>query len=135
MKKTKVTFYNEGAGILAVFTEQLERSGLVSCYSFIGQHSTATKEYFNKLQLATPEEYLPLMLELIREFGYELDVFNIRSAGWLGAAIRSGHKVWIDGVKLDSQTLAPIGNRLRFQVLAIVSENEYHITTLNVAGT
>src|SRR6266850_5172495 len=114
MKKTKVTFYNEGAGILAVFMEGKKMSGLYTCFSTEAQMHTCTKEYFNKLQLATPEEYLPLMLELIREFKYDLDVFNVRTAGWLGAAIRDGDVVWLDGIKLDSETLKPIGNRLRF---------------------
>lgn len=135
MKKTKVTFYNEGDGILAVFMEGKKMSGLYTCFSINAKMHTCTKEYFNKLQLATPEEYLQLMLELIREFKYDLDVFNVRTAGWLGAAIKDGDVVWLDGIRLESETLKPIGKRLRFQVLTIRSETEYHVTTLNVAGT
>lgn len=73
--KTKVKFYHEGGGILAVFPE--ERFGIgnafQNCYSHVGQHGGCNPAYIAELKPATPEEYKDLKTEL-ESIGYKLEI-------------------------------------------------------------
>lgn len=76
-KKTKVLFVTEREGeILAVFPEEKEGQYNVKCYCHLGQHSQTGINYYKSLREAKPVDYQPLYDELVKEFGYDLDVLN-----------------------------------------------------------
>lgn len=71
---TKVIFYNELNGVLAVFPELKESNGYrhdnVRCYSHVGQHSAMAIDYLAGKSTATEKEYHDLLNELI-SVGYD----------------------------------------------------------------
>ena len=60
--------------VLAVFPDDKERDGSLTCYAHIGQHSTAHPSFL-KRKAATPTQYAALEKEL-RGRGYNLIVLN-----------------------------------------------------------
>ncbi len=78
---TKVKFYKELGGVLAVFPNDKAtfngyRNDNIVCYSHVGQHSECHKDYLKGKKLATYEEYKDLLSELI-SIGYDdLAVMN-----------------------------------------------------------
>lgn len=46
----------------------------MTCYSHIGQHSSASMFITSEGRLATPEEYAPLLKELTNVVGYNLTI-------------------------------------------------------------
>lgn len=81
---TRVKFYMEGKGVLAVFPDIPERNkyrdDLLLCYSHVGQHSSCEPEYIKKKRLANPEEYKDLLNELKGQ-GYDnLEVAHIKKS-------------------------------------------------------
>lgn len=72
---TKVFFFYELNGVLAVFPELIEKSNgyrndNVRCYAHLGQHSTMNLEYLKGKRPATKKEYAPLLDEL-KSVGYD----------------------------------------------------------------
>ena len=65
----------EGYGTLAVFPDIVEDlKGNVRCYAHVGQHSTASPDYYQELELA--DDYQDLLEEL-ESIGYDdLEVKN-----------------------------------------------------------
>ena len=61
--------------ILAVFPLEAQNNNLIICYSHIGQHSAASKEYVKELKEASPEDYKSLQDELT-SLGYSLNILN-----------------------------------------------------------
>ena len=74
----QVIFFKEKDGeVFAYFPDLTADSrGNKTSYSHIGQHSVCSKEYLIGRELATPEEYAPLVREL-RGQGYpDLEIVN-----------------------------------------------------------
>ena len=77
----KVRFYKEDGSILAIFPRIIESKSwnkaqtTVSCYSRVGQHSSAARGYYSKLPKATALEYAGLAEEL-KSIGYQLAILN-----------------------------------------------------------
>lgn len=78
--KTKVQFlcHEENKDLYAFFPDTNEgvnevNDELYSCYSTVGQHSSATFEYARESRRATPEEYKDLQKEL-ENIGYNLEI-------------------------------------------------------------
>jgi hypothetical protein len=76
MTKDKVIFrkYPEG-NIIAFFPDDKYNDKFIWSYQHVGQHSGASPELIDELQLATPEEYKDLLDELI-SIGYDVEVCN-----------------------------------------------------------
>jgi len=69
MDTTRVIFRAERAGpfkgyLTAVFPDDPERAGFLSCYAHIGQHCTGSLEWYRATRAATGAEYAPLLAEL-----------------------------------------------------------------------
>jgi hypothetical protein len=79
MQKTKVLFLYEEPdnSVLAVFPEMPLGTHDVACYSQVGQHSKAGKSYYRALKPAIEADYMPLLQELVSEYGYDLEVLNL----------------------------------------------------------
>lgn len=80
---TNVKFYKELGGILAVFPEAKAkfngyRTNNITCYSHIGQHSECNPDYLKGKQLASPEEYNDLLVELKGQGYDDLNVIDSR---------------------------------------------------------
>jgi hypothetical protein len=80
--KTAVLFYmetNDGDNTeytpLAYFPEMEHDHHSKTCYSHTGQHSACHPDYIKGLQLATPDQYKPLVNEL-KAIGYNLNILN-----------------------------------------------------------
>ena len=58
--------------VTAFLPDYDDKPGEITCYCHIGQHSTASLDYFHssKLRHSTPEEYAPLLAEL-KSIGYK----------------------------------------------------------------
>lgn len=73
---TKVIFKierNKGAEVVAFFPAWAGDSNpyrTCTCYAHMGQHSAASLEYARSLRPATPEEYAPLLREMV-QVGYD----------------------------------------------------------------
>lgn len=50
--------------IVAVFPTLVERNNMRTCYAHMGQHSACSRAWLLSTDLATPEEYAPLLREL-----------------------------------------------------------------------
>lgn len=74
---TSVLFVNELSPecVLAVFPGQVQKDGLIACYSSEGQHSTSQKGYIKMLNRAEANEYKSLSIELAQQ-GYNLQILN-----------------------------------------------------------
>lgn len=75
---TLVKFYREVGGILAVFPQLKEFNGYRvnnTCFSIVGEHATANKDYWSKLQLATQGEYQDTA-DILESRGYRLKILN-----------------------------------------------------------
>jgi hypothetical protein len=75
---TRVRFYKEKEGILAVFPDEKEytTAGVRStCYAHLGQHSSSYRAYHYRLPKAVRAEYTSLLQELT-SLGYRLKVLN-----------------------------------------------------------
>ena len=69
MDSVRVIFRAERAGpfkgyLTAVFPDDPERPGFLSCYAHIGQHSTGSLGWYQKTRAATEAEYADLLAEL-----------------------------------------------------------------------
>lgn len=133
-------FYKEEDHILAAFMDENDGRGARSCYSRIGQHSTAKMGYLRKLPLATPKEYLPLMLELMRApYNYDFVVLNVKSTEQLRFLVYQNDQVYEDGLLLDADVLRERPDYDRYYIVAVKpGKNKrlaYHIKPLNDAGT
>jgi len=76
--KTRVRFYREREGILAVFPDMVDykATGVVNaCYAHLGGHAQSHRSYHYRLPKATPDEYKALAAEL-RSIGYDLVICN-----------------------------------------------------------
>lgn len=76
--QTLVKIYHEGKSLLAIFPQLKEFNGYQkneTCYSSVGQHSIANKEYYSRLKLANKADCLPLVSELT-SIGYNLRLLN-----------------------------------------------------------
>ena len=74
----EVIFFKENEGEVFAYFPNItaDNRGNKTCYSHIGQHSACSKEYLIGRELATTEEYTPLLEEL-RQQGYtQLDILN-----------------------------------------------------------
>lgn len=79
---TKVKFYNELNGVLAVFPDMKEtfngyRHNNITCYSHVGQHSACNPDYLKGKRLAKPEQYADLLNELKGQGYDDLIVLNV----------------------------------------------------------
>jgi hypothetical protein len=75
---TKVRFYKETDGILAIFTDEKlhdRRGNWNTCYSHMDGHSMSERKYHYKLPKATKTEYQSLANELTA-VGYNLKILN-----------------------------------------------------------
>lgn len=74
----EVIFFKENDGEVFAYFPNLtaDQRGNMTCYSHTGQHSACSKEYLIGRELATPEEFTPLLNEL-KDQGYQnLKVLN-----------------------------------------------------------
>mgnify|MGYP003343863185 FL=1 len=74
----EVIFFKEKEGEVFAYFPNLtaDSRGNMTCYSHEGQHSSCSREYLIGREVATPEEYTPLLQEL-KQQGYEnLDILN-----------------------------------------------------------
>lgn len=68
---TQFYFNEREKDLLAFFPHTDERGGFKLSYSHVGQHSACHPEYVAESRLATPEEYEPLLRELV-SIGYDV---------------------------------------------------------------
>ena len=66
---TRVLFRADKSGdfkgvVTAVFPDDDEGDGTVSCYAHVGQHSACSRGWYRTTRPATPEEYADLKAEL-----------------------------------------------------------------------
>ena len=83
-QKTKVRFLIEDqyqtkdgqtiTEVLAVFPDTYEKSGFLTCYAHLGQHSYAHTDYLKDLKPAKEEQYKSLKEELENIVGYNLQI-------------------------------------------------------------
>jgi hypothetical protein len=72
--KTKVTFRKLDSEVIALFPDEVTKgSQWVASYERYGQHSDASADGIREWERATPEEYGPLLAELVG-IGYDLEV-------------------------------------------------------------
>jgi hypothetical protein len=69
MQTMRVIFRAERSGdyagdVTAVFPDDPERPGVLSCYAHIGQHGTCRVQWYQETDLATEAEAAPLLAEL-----------------------------------------------------------------------
>jgi hypothetical protein len=69
-------FYNqENEDLFAIFPNDIFRGifgdKLFSCYSRVGQHSACGTDYVQESRLAKEDEYIPLLNEMIYNYGYK----------------------------------------------------------------
>ena len=62
--------------VLAVFPELEGSPNEYLCYRHLGQHGSASPDYYKSLNKATKEQYMPLYNELTNQIGYNLNVIN-----------------------------------------------------------
>ena len=71
--KVLMKFYREDDAILAVFLESVNLvNGDLNCYSYVGQHSTATEDYLEGLDYANNQEAEEMILHLETNYDYEI---------------------------------------------------------------
>lgn len=76
--QTLVRIYHEGKSLLAIFPQLKEFNGYQknnTCYSHVGQHSVANKEYYSRLKLANKADCTALVEELT-SIGYNVRLLN-----------------------------------------------------------
>lgn len=69
--------YTNGWEVIAFFTDTIHNAWpetdqyqFIDCYQHVGQHGTATLDFYYDTVKATPEEYMPLYDELKYLVGY-----------------------------------------------------------------
>ena len=71
MERTPVVFYRDpkknGGDVFAVFPHFVgdEDPHTMTCYTHVGQHSVCHRDYLRGCSLASPEEYQPLLREMV----------------------------------------------------------------------
>lgn len=70
--KVQFVFTPEWDEVTAVFVETTD-GFTATCYAHIGQHGVCTMRWVAEQQLATPEQYAPLLAEL-QSIGYDVEV-------------------------------------------------------------
>lgn len=80
---TRIAFYREEDGnILAVMTDQREYDWY-PCYSHVGQHSRAHKDYIKELVIANRQQYWFLFYELEKQIGYKIKLSYIHNPDYI----------------------------------------------------
>jgi len=74
----EVIFFKENDGEVFAYFPNLKADdrGNNTCYSHIGQHSACSKEYLIGREMATLNEYFPLLEELKQQGYTNLEVLN-----------------------------------------------------------
>jgi hypothetical protein len=103
--KTRVIFLLEKdpAGILAVFPDKLEGVVKRECYSHIGQHGSASDEYWMELKPASKEQYRDLKEEL-ESIGYDLELIETVVMGGYAGSDTKGEMNWVDPITGNERT-------------------------------
>ena len=76
-QRTKVIFRKDKHdGEIVAFFPDSYFYGVLTCYEHLGQHGTATIEYYWTTERATAEEYKDLYNELTNIIGYDLKIMQ-----------------------------------------------------------
>jgi hypothetical protein len=74
--KTRVVFKEFKGEVVAFLLDVPANKGMIMTYAHIGQHSEASKEFYQEIFLATPKKYNDLKEEL-ESIGYDLEIHGI----------------------------------------------------------
>jgi len=75
-EKTRVVFKKSQGEVVAFLLDVPANKGMIMSYVHVGQHSEASKEFYQESFLATPKEYNDLKEEL-ESIGYDLEIHGI----------------------------------------------------------